>query len=990
MSSRIRTLVSRIANPAARRRVAQVARGAAFAAAFVALAGFVVRDQAAPATAMRPSAQARLSARGLAVGPDGTLFITVRGAAPSAGGLAVLDTGTGGLQLLQSGLQTPGYPSVDAAGRVVWPDRASGRMLVDSRPGTAPAVLPAALDAPGSVAADGRGRLYFTSAGTAVGVVEGARTTVLRSGEPAPADVAVSASGDLYWTGSAAGVIMRLGADGTTQVVASGLNAPTGLGLSADGSTLYFTEVPTPGLTAAQGGHNLVRAVDLASGHVRTVAQGGADPFDVAATSDGRVYWTSSASSTLVVSARDDEGGEDQEDAGQLVAQAVLTGDAEVPPVDTAASGRVTFSLATASDDDGDEGGEGADDVSQATTVTTQEKEHERRVRFRIRGRSEHGEGEGRPTPTPGPTPPPAPANGVLRYDIQIRGIDGVTGGAIYSGQAGDNGDMVAALKLTPGGGESWHASSKNKVIGHGLLGPDSLAGGPFEGDWQGFMAALEAGNLYVNVSTSNHPDGEVRGQLVPSGGVPANSAPNAEITSPASDVQVQPGEPVAFAGTASDPDGDMVTVLWDFGDGSTSTDLVPGDHSYAAAGTYTVTLTATDSQGLSDPTPATRTITVVAGGNQAPDGTITAPAGDVSITAGESVTFAGTASDPDGDAVTVLWDFGDGSTSTALSPGAHTYANAGTYTVTFTATDSQGLSDPTPATRTITVTSSSANNPPNGTITQPAGNVSINAGQSVTFAGTASDPDGDAVTVLWNFGDGSTSTALSPGAHTYANAGTYTVTFTATDSQGLADPSPASRIITVAAAANNPPNATIVQPAGNVTIDAGQAVTFAGIASDPDGDSVTVLWSFGDGSTSTALSPGAHTYANAGTYTVTLTATDSQGLADPSPASRIITVNAVSAAPTFASIQSTIFTPNCIGCHSGSNPPAGLNLSAGQSYANLVNVPSTSNPSIPRVDPGNPDNSYLVIQLQSGHRSRPQSDIDMIRAWILSGAPNN
>ncbi len=986
MNMRIRTLVARIANPAARRRVAQVARGAALAAAFVALAGFVVREQAAPATAVRASAPARLAARGLAVGPDGTLFITVQGAAPSAGGLAVLDTGTGSLQLLQSGLRAPGYPSVDAAGRVVWPDSASGRMLVEARPGTAPAVLPAALDAPGSVAAGGRGRLYFTSAGSAVGVVDGARTTVLRSGEPAPADVAVSASGALFWTGTAAGVIMRLGTDGTTQVVASGLNAPMGLGLSADGSTLYFTEVPTPGLTAAQGGHNLVRAVDLASGQVRTVAQGGADPFDVAATAGGRVYWTSSASSTLVVSAQDDEGGDDPEDAGQLVAQAVLTGGAEVPPVDTAASGRVTFSLATAPDDDGDEG---AGDVSQATTVTTQDQEHERRVRSRIRGRSEHREGEGRPTPTPGPTPPPAPSQGVLRYDVQIRGIDGVTGGAIYRGQAGDTGDMVAALKLTPGGGESWHASSKNKVVGHGLLGPDSLAGGPFEGDWQGFMDALDAGDLYVNVSTNTHPDGEIRGQLVPSGGVPANSAPNAEITSPAGDVQVQPGEPVAFAGTASDPDGDMVAVLWAFGDGSTSTDLVPGDHSYAAAGTYTVTLTATDSQGLSDPTPATRTITVVAGGNQAPDGTITQPAGNVSIAPGDPVTFAGTASDPDGDTVTVLWDFGDGATSTSLSPGAHVYAAAGIYTVTFTATDSQGLADPTPDTRTVTVTAGSANNPPNGTITQPAGNVTINAGGSVTFAGTASDPDGDAVTVLWDFGDGSTSTALSPGAHTYAIAGTYTVTFTATDSQGLADPSPASRIITVTAA-NNPPNATIVQPAGNVTIDAGQSVTFAGIASDPDGDAVTVVWSFGDGATSTALSPGGHVYANVGTYTVTLTATDSKGLADPSPASRTITVNAASTAPTFASIQSTIFTPSCIGCHSGSNPPAGLNLSAGQSFANLVNVPSTSNPSILRVAPGNPDNSYLVIQLQSGHRSRPQSDIDMIRAWILAGAPNN
>jgi len=90
-------------------------------------------------------------------------------------------------------------------------------------------------------------------------------------------------------------------------------------------------------------------------------------------------------------------------------------------------------------------------------------------------------------------------------------------------------------------------------------------------------------------------------------------------------------------------------------------------------------------------------------------------------------------------------------------------------------------------------------NSPPNGTILLPTGNASIQEDQAVNFEGSASDPDGDAMTYLWNFGDGISSTALVPGNHTYSDSGTYTVTFTVTDSKGAADPTPDSRTITVA-----------------------------------------------------------------------------------------------------------------------------------------------------------------------------------------------
>jgi len=185
-------------------------------------------------------------------------------------------------------------------------------------------------------------------------------------------------------------------------------------------------------------------------------------------------------------------------------------------------------------------------------------------------------------------------------------------------------------------------------------------------------------------------------------------------------------------------------------------------------------------------------------GGNNPPTGTIVQPSGDVTVEAGNSVFFEGSVSDPDGDATTVLWEFGDGGTSTLLTPGAYVYTTPGAYTATMTATDSQGASDPTPDTRNIEVGENGGNNPPTGTIVQPSGDVTVEAGNSVFFEGSVSDPDDDTTTVLWEFGDGGTSTSLTPGAYVYSTPGAYTATLTATDSQGAPDPSPDTRNITV------------------------------------------------------------------------------------------------------------------------------------------------------------------------------------------------
>ncbi len=97
------------------------------------------------------------------------------------------------------------------------------------------------------------------------------------------------------------------------------------------------------------------------------------------------------------------------------------------------------------------------------------------------------------------------------------------------------------------------------------------------------------------------------------------------------------------------------------------------------------------------------------------------------------------------------------------------------------------------------------------------------------------------------------------------------------------------------------------------------------------------------------------------------------------------------------------IFTSNCAlsGCHACTNPQQGMNLSVGQTFANVVNVQAMELSTMNRVTPDEPDNSYLVHKVQGTHLNvggsgnqmplgrspLSQTDIDLIRAWIEAGA---
>ena len=203
----------------------------------------------------------------------------------------------------------------------------------------------------------------------------------------------------------------------------------------------------------------------------------------------------------------------------------------------------------------------------------------------------------------------------------------------------------------------------------------------------------------------------------------------------------------------------------------------------------------------------------------------------------------------------------------------------------------------------------------------------------------------------------------------------------------------------------NSPPNGTIVAPAGNQRINEGGAVNFEGLATDADGDDLTYLWNFGDGISATALVPGNHTYSDSGTYTVTFTVTDSNGASDPTPDTRIITVEGGGGGEeaTFTAVQQQIFSQSCAfsGCHGGSSPAEGLDLRQGAAYAEIVNVRSNQRSSLDLIEPFEPEDSYLYLKVtddssisgSSMPRGGPAlSDalIDLLRDWIERGAPND
>jgi PKD repeat protein len=217
------------------------------------------------------------------------------------------------------------------------------------------------------------------------------------------------------------------------------------------------------------------------------------------------------------------------------------------------------------------------------------------------------------------------------------------------------------------------------------------------------------------------------------------------------------------------------------------------------------------------------------------------------------------------GEIVSYRWDFGDGTTGSNNTI-THTYTAAGTYGVTLTVTDSTGAT----ATRSTTFT---ANVPPTVSIVAPAAGSVFSAPTTVTISVTANDADG-AIASVQVYSESLLTGATLIGTATSAPytitwtavpAGSYTLTALATDDVGWSSMSGGVSISIVPA------------PVASFTYSC-SGLTCGFNASWSQGALTSYVWSFGDGSTASGLEP-THAYSTGGTYTATLTVTDSRGV---------------------------------------------------------------------------------------------------------------
>ncbi|MEN6513014.1 PKD domain-containing protein [Methanoculleus sp.] len=438
-------------------------------------------------------------------------------------------------------------------------------------------------------------------------------------------------------------------------------------------------------------------------------------------------------------------------------------------------------------------------------------------------------------------------ATGNINWQRCLGGSGSGSGDSIQ--QANDGGYILAGSTSSIDGDVSGtHGDERNsdiwvvKLDATGNINWQRCLGG-LESEWgESVQQAADGGYILTGDTWSN--DGDVNGN---------HGARDAWVVKLASDdpVPVHPPTTNFTANTTSGPapltvrftdtsPNSSTAWLWTFGDGATSTEQHPV-HTYTAAGTYTVSLNASNAGGSSTET-KTGYITVMVPPPVA-NFTANVNAGVAPLT----VRFTDTTTE---NPSSWLWDFGDRNTSTDQNP-IHTYRAPGTYTVSLNASNAYGFSAETKTDHIIVL------EPPAAAFT--ALPTEGNAPLAVQFTDQST---GNVTAWNWSFGDGNTSTDQNP-THTYATAGTYTVGLNASNAYRYSISTPA--MITVL----EPPTAAFTANVteGNVPL----AVRFT----DQSTGNVTAWrWSFGDDTTSTEQSP-IHTYRAPGTYTVSLNASN-------------------------------------------------------------------------------------------------------------------
>lgn len=218
------------------------------------------------------------------------------------------------------------------------------------------------------------------------------------------------------------------------------------------------------------------------------------------------------------------------------------------------------------------------------------------------------------------------------------------------------------------------------------------------------------------------------------------------------------------------------------------------------------------------------------------------------------------------------LWNFGNGNTSTLQNPTA-SYFTPGTYTVTLTVSNAGGTNT---IFRTDYIT---VYEPPSVNFSANITSGCFPLRVQFTDLSTAGLNNTN-VTWDWDLGNGTTSSLQNPSV-TYTNAGTYTVTLRVTNDKGCTRTISRPNFITVTPGVRS--SFTHTQP---TVCSAPANISFTNTSTGPP--TLTYLWDFGDGNTSTLLNP-VHTYTVNGTYTATLVTFSSAGCQDTARSNPII-----------------------------------------------------------------------------------------------------
>jgi PKD repeat protein len=216
-------------------------------------------------------------------------------------------------------------------------------------------------------------------------------------------------------------------------------------------------------------------------------------------------------------------------------------------------------------------------------------------------------------------------------------------------------------------------------------------------------------------------------------------------------------------------------------------------------------------------------------------------------------------------------WDFGDGSSIEEDMNPMHSYPIPGIYNVTLTVTNNQGFNNSD--TCQIFVLEK-PNSPPIADAGSPK---TVSVGEIIHFSSSGSyDEDGVITSYLWDFNDGSKQNPGLYPIHAFNFQGTYNVTLTVTDNEGITGND--TCVVTVLDIPNSPP---IAMAGDDKTVYAGDIILFDGTnSSDPDGDVLSYFWDFGFNHTYDRSSI-LYIFHNAGLYNISLTVNDNHGNSD-------------------------------------------------------------------------------------------------------------